>query len=61
MLAPSGDQAGGPRQGGGTRAAVTTCGDGSVTASEGGSQVARSSGVRWFTLEGGSEPDSLAA
>ena len=30
MLAPSGDQAGGPRQGGGTRAAVTTCGDGSV-------------------------------
>ena len=40
VVAPSGDQAGGPRLGGGTRAPVPAGGDGSLPGSGGGAQVA---------------------
>ena len=50
VVAPSGDQAGGPMLGGGTRAPVTEGGDGSVPGSGGAGQVA---GDRWYLLVGG--------
>ena len=53
MVAPSGDQAGGPRLGGGTRAPVTTGGDGALQAAgHGGDQVAGGGLDRWCLLVG---------
>ena len=56
---PSGDQAVGPRLGGGTRAPITADGDGSMAAyGLGGGQVAGNPGVCCLD-QGGTVPDSL--
>ena len=53
MVAPSGDQAGGSRLGGDTRAPDTTDSDGSLPASgQGGNQVAGGGLDRWPSLVG---------